>query len=596
MVGSGGPDGFPLGCGSLNTLLRQRAIQMADGLAYCLLARGQQFGEVVTYAALDAEARALAAQLRAQADRGERVLLLMPAERHFLTAFFACLYAGLIAVPVELPRPGRPLDKLRAIVADCTPRLAIMDQAACTARTDIVAELAELGCTCLAPEASARPFEPDAASSDTLALLQYTSGSTGAPKGVMVSHGNVLATLADLDAGFRHGPDSRMVSWLPVFHDMGLVYGVLQPLFGGFPGYLMQPVSFLQRPLRWLKAISDLKATHSAAPNFAYQLVCDALRPGDLDGLDLSCWQVALNGAEPLRAETLERFARIFGPCGLDPRTMSPGYGLAETTLKVAAKPRGAELRRLTVDPVALETGQVVARPQSAGRVLVGHGGSGIAARIEIVDPQRLTRCKSGQVGEIWVASPAVAQGYWRRADATAATFGAQLADTGEGPFLRTGDIGFVDADDLFVTGRLKDLIIVQGRNHYPHDIEATVQSCHPALRPDHGAAFAIDGEAGEQLVVVQEVQRRDARLIDASAIIADIRAAIAERHDLRADTIVLIAPGTLARTSSGKIQRGRCREAYLAGALRILHASERRGQSRQTTHPENEHVVGVAG
>ncbi len=593
---SRGTAGFaPSPFADLNQILQLRAAQTPDAVAYCVLLRGEQPGEAITYRDLDKGARAVAAHLLTFAAPGERVLLLLPAGRDFLFGFFGCLYAGLVAVPADLPRPGRALERLAAIARDCSASIALVPQAAVQGRADLTGALAALGCLCMPVDAAGETVANDLSSpgSNGLALLQYTSGSTADPKGVMVSHGNFLATLADLD-GWGHGPQSRMVSWLPVFHDMGLVYGVLQPLYNGFPSYLMNPASFLQRPMRWLRAITQFRATHSAAPNFAYQLCAETAKPDDIAALDLGSWQVALNGAEPVRDAVLTAFAERFAPCGFHPDTFCPGYGLAEATLKVSTKPRGTRLRRFQADVVALQQGRAEST-KAGGTVLVGVGRSDIGARIAIVDPATSLRAAPGHVGEIWVSSASVAQGYWQRPRETQAAFGARLADTDEGPFLRTGDLGFIDSGDLFVTGRLKDLIIVQGRNHYPQDIEATVQSADPALRADHGAAFSVPGADGERLVVVQEVRRSHLAGLVPAAILGNIRAAVSEAHDLRASSILLAAPGTVPKTTSGKIQRSRCRALYLAGALPAVHASDPFAPTVHSSPPEHGHAVTIA-
>jgi len=563
----------------LNHLLRTRAERTPERVAYHFSLDGDQFGEAITYGALDSRARAVAGLLLQHGRPGDRVLLL-DGGRAFLCALFGCLYAGMVAVCADLPRAGRPLTRLSRILCDAEPRIALGMAGATPQRPDLTALLAEWDCMPLSTnDAPVRPptqpvFHPGP---DALAWLQYTSGSVGDPKGVMVDHGNVLATLLDLDRAWRHGSDSCMVSWLPVFHDMGLVYGVLQPLYNGFPCYLMSPMSFLQQPTRWLHAISRFGATHCAAPNFAFRLCVETANPERLSRLDLRTVRVLLNGAEPLHDEVLRRFTQTFAPCGLDPDALCPGYGLAEATLKVSTKPRGAAIRRLAVDPQALERGRVIERPQAeGGRVLVGHGHSDIEAGIEIVDPHTLRRCAPGQIGEIWVTSASVARGYWRRPRETAEAFQARLGEADEGPFLRTGDLGFFDRGDLFITGRLKDVIVIFGRNHYPQDIERTVQACDAALRPDHGAAFAIDTGEGEELVIVQEVRRSVWRDLDAQRVVGHIREAVAQVHDLNVSAVALIAPGTIARTTSGKIQRAACRNGYLCGTLSLVHRSSR--------------------
>jgi acyl-CoA synthetase (AMP-forming)/AMP-acid ligase II len=372
-----------------------------------------------------------------------------------------------------------------------------------------------------------------------------------------------------MDLGWRHEADSVIVSWLPHFHDMGLVYGVLGPIFAGVACYLMPPVTFMQKPLRWLQAISTFKGTHSAAPNFAYDLCVRKIKPEDLPALDLSRWAVAVNGAEPIRIETLTRFTAAFGAAGLRDTAFCPGYGLAEATLKVTATPRGRGPVCLTVDGAALDRGQVaVVEPgQPGARTLVSCGMTAIDTDVVIVDPAARRRCDAGAVGEVWVAGSIVAAGYWNRPADTADTFGARLADEDGGPFLRTGDLGFLHGGELYIAGRLKDLIIIRGQNHYPQDIEQTVESLGPSLRSHGCAAFSLDADGEERLIVAQEIER-EARGADLTDLAGRIRQAVAEAHEVHVYDVVILRAGALPRTSSGKIRRQACRRAYADGTL----------------------------
>jgi len=408
------------------------------------------------------------------------------------------------------------------------------------------------------------------ATAENLAYIIYTSGSTGRPKGVMVTHGNLMANLRDLCGGWEHTADSVPVSWLPFFHDMGLIYGMLAPVYAGSPAYFMAPLAFLQSPVRWLRAFSHYRGTHAAAPNFAYDLCVRKVRERDREGLDLGSWRVAVNGAEPVRADTLDRFVEAFGPLGFRRRTFCPGYGLAEPTLTVPATPAADEPVSLAVRADALEQNRVAeaGAEDDGARTLVGCGDSVIDTRVAIVRPDERTRCDDDEIGEIWVAGATVAAGYWNRPEATGETFGARLA-TGEGPFLRTGDLGFVRDGHLYVTGRRKDVIIIRGQNHYPQDIEKTVEECHPAMRaPGCGAAFPVDVGGEERLVVVQEIDRK-ARDVDEEDVVECVREAVSRNHELQAHDVVLLRPGGVLKTSSGKVQRRACREAYLDGTLK---------------------------
>jgi len=398
----------------------------------------------------------------------------------------------------------------------------------------------------------------------------------------MVSHANLLSNSANLDHGWDHTPESVLVSWLPHFHDMGLIYGIIQPLYKGFWCVLMIPAAFTQQPLRWLQAISRYRATHSAAPNFAYELCVRKIAPEQRTALDLRSWRMALNGAEPIRLETLEQFAEMFAPCGFDRRALCPGYGLAEATLKVSATRWADEPATYTVQVAELEQHRVVAPTvlDQQTTTLVSSGRPALDTQVAIVHPETLTRCAPDEVGEIWVAGSGVTHGYWNRRDETERTFRAFLRDTCEGPFLRTGDLGFVRDGELFITGRLKDLIVINGRNYYPQDIEQTVERSHPAVRTSCCAAFSVTIDGEERLVVMAEIERRYrpgargepaevARLSpESEEIVKAMRRAVAEQHEVRLYDVQLLKVGSIPKTSSGKIQRHACRTSFLNGSL----------------------------
>jgi acyl transferase domain-containing protein/acyl-CoA synthetase (AMP-forming)/AMP-acid ligase II/acyl carrier protein len=539
-----------------------------------------QFGE------LDDRARRIAGALKRAGAAGERALLVFPPGLEFIAAFFGCLYAGTVAVPLYPPRRAGGLNaRLQAVADDCAARFvlssrAVLDDAMRALHRSGDAE--PVGIATDAIGAGSEHWAQPQIDFGSLAFLQYTSGSTGAPKGVMVTHGSLAATLEDMDQAYRHRSDSLIVSWLPLFHDLGLIYGALQPVFSGCSGVLLPPVSFLQRPLRWLKAITDYRATHSAAPNFAYELCVRRITAEDKVGLDLSSWEVSLNAAEPVREETMRRFVQCFAPCGLRPHVVSAGYGLAEATLKVTSVDNGMARRTLRVNSRALSENRVVPLPHDQpGQDVCSCGRTHIGSRIVIVNPDTCCRCAADGVGEIWVQGRAIAAGYFRRPAESAATFEARLADSGEGPFLRTGDLGFLADGELYVTGRLSDMIIVRGQNHYPHDIEMTVQQSHPALAPDCGAAFGLEEDGEERLVVVNEIGRRSLRDLDAEAVFTAIRRAVAEEHELQVHAIVLLQPSTLAKTSSGKVMRRACRAGFTAGTLDAV-AVWRHGRSER--------------
>ncbi|MFH8367578.1 SDR family NAD(P)-dependent oxidoreductase [Streptomyces sp. NPDC018031] len=529
---------------------------------------------------LDRRARAIAATLQRHVSPGDRALIVCPPGLDYLASFLGCIYARVIAVPVYPPDPvlvKRTLPRLVGVVADAEPAVVLATEPLAAAAGTFARHAPELGgphwlAVDRIGDGAADDWRQPAVDAADTAFLQYTSGSTGRPKGVMVSHRNLVHNLRCInDRLYGHEPDNHMVTWLPPYHDMGLIGGLLAPAFGAFPTTFMSPVAFLKQPLRWLRAISEHRATISGAPDFAYELCVERISEEERRDLDLSGWRVAFSGAEPVRARTLERFTRAFEAAGFRRSAFLPCYGLAEATLCVSAGDRGAQpvLRDLAAGALA-EHRAVTAAPGEAARSHVGSGPTIDDQRIHIVDPVTRTRLPEGGVGEIWVAGPSVAQGYWQRPAETAEVFGARLADTGEGPFLRTGDLGFLDGTELYVTGRSKDLIIVAGRNHYPQDIERTVEESDPRLRPGSGVACGYPADGEERLVILQEVTG----LPDAAAterIVAAIRARLAEEHGLRAHHIVLLRRGSIPKTSSGKLQRSAALREFLDGGLKRL-------------------------
>lgn len=546
--------------------------------AYSFLPDGDTDELRWTYAELDRQARAIGAALQASGATGGRALIFYPPGLDYIAAFFGCLYAGVVAVPTYPPRMNRSLPRTQAIVRDAQATIALTTGAVLSSLESLLSSASDLGeLEWIATDQLAEGLEDDwrepRITQQTLAFLQYTSGSTGTPKGVIVSHENLLHNSTLLAEGFGYSPETRCVTWLPLYHDMGLIGGVLQPLHGGFHNTLMSPMSFLRNPLRWLEVISSRRATLSGAPNFAYELCVRRMSGGQQTNLDLSMWDVAFTGAEPIRPDTLERFNSTFAPYGFRRGAFFSCYGLAEATLIVSGGPKDAPPYVHAVDRVALAqhriaepTGENIRqRMVSCGRVLPGQ-------RVVIVHPDSLTACAPAQVGEVWVAGGSVAQGYWNRLEETEQTFKAHLAGTGEGPFLRTGDLGYLLDGNLFITGRLKDIIIIRGRNHYPQDIEATVEQSDGALRPGCGAAFPVEVDNEERLVIVQEVESSGQSYAD--AIIEGIRRSVAVEHELQASTVVLVRPKTIPKTSSGKIQRHACRAKFLDGTLSVVKAS----------------------
>ena len=578
---------------TLVDILRYRAAHQSEQIAYTFLVDGESQEVSLTYQQLDQQARAIASQLQSFCQLGERALLLYPPGLDYIAAFFGCLYGGVIAVPAYPPRPKRSLLRLQAIIKDAQPTLALTTNPILSSleqRLDHAPQLETIGW--LATDELnynyANDWKEVNLSSDTIAFLQYTSGSTAAPKGVMVSHGNLIHNSAAIYQYFQHSDHSKVVTWLPLYHDMGLIGGVLQPLYGGFPATVMSPFMFLQRPLRWLETIAQTGATSSGGPNFAYDLCMRKIKPDQLPTLDLSSWDVAFNGAEPINPQTLEQFATTFAPWGFRREAFYPCYGMAEATLIVSGGLKTAPPVTKIVQSAALEKNQVISEQVEGQntRTLVGCGQTIPEQTIAIIDPEKLTPCSPTQVGEIWVSGASIAQGYWNQSQMTQEAFHASLNNTTE-PFLRTGDLGFLADGELFVTGRLKDVIIINGRNHYPQDIELSVEQCHPAIRPTGTAAFSVVVSGEEQLVVVAELEHRYFRElqrankatnnsnqpghVEIKDVIASVRRAISQHHDLQVYEVLLLKPGTISKTSSGKIQRHACRANFLAGTLKVV-------------------------
>jgi acyl-CoA synthetase (AMP-forming)/AMP-acid ligase II len=543
-------------------LLARRAAEQPDDQAFTFLGDGESPSDSTTWSALDAASRAVAATLARHVAAGDRVLVVCPPGLEFLAGFFGCLYAAAIAVPVPLPRPGRQdaaRARFHAILSDAVPAAVLTTESVLPLVNRLGQEDARLGQRqaraphVLAIDAIATgngtTWTPPSIGSDTTAFLQYTSGSTAEPRGVMVSHGNVLHNLESARAMATAGPVDASVSWLPPTHDMGLIEGLLQPVLRGHHAVLLPPASFLQRPIRWLRAIATCRAARSGGPNFAYDLCARRVTDADLEGLDLSCWRDAYNGAEPVRRETLAAFAARFRPAGFRPEAFRPCYGLAEATLLVAC-----------------------GRWNTSGTGSVACGTPAPATELAIVDPVTRHRCKPGETGEIWVSGPGVARGYWGARTLSAPVFGAKL-DGDDRAYLRTGDLGRLEDDGLHVTGRIKDVLIVRGQKHFPADIEMTAARADPAVLPFGVAAFAAGSSAdGDRIVIALEVERRWlARGRSADAVAAAVRGAVVDAHGIDIDDVVLLPPRMLPRTTSGKVQRYRCQERWRLGQLQAV-------------------------
>ncbi|GAA4601272.1 acyl-CoA synthetase (AMP-forming)/AMP-acid ligase II [Actinoplanes octamycinicus] len=555
--------------------LRLRREKQPDEAAYIFLRDGEEPGDTLTYRELDDDARSRAAALAGAGLAGGRAVLLYPSGLEFIRTLLGCLHARIAAAPVQVPNRRSSLRRLRRI-ADDAGTTTVLTTGAIKQRLEAdFADAPELhGLVLIDTESLVPPadgWSGAAPEPGDIALLQYTSGSTGDPKGVMVTHANFVANVAETEESWPLRTDDVVVSWLPLFHDMGMLFGIMLPLCAGIPAYLMAPEAFIRRPQRWLRAISRFRGTHAAAPSFAYDLCVRAAETAPGDALDLSCWRVAANGAEPVRWHTIEAFTERFAAAGFAAEAMCAGYGLAENTLKATASVESELPSVRWVSSRALREGR--AEPAVAGAAdvqpLVGSGRAAGRTRVRVVDPQTRALCPPGVVGEVWIHGPCVALGYLDRAGETAETFAARIAgDPTDAAYLRTGDLGFLVDDELYVTGRLKDVIIRSGRNYYPQDIELLAESAAEGLRTNCAAAFSVDDGRTEQLIVVVEADGRVLRATGPAQLRDRIHAAIRDGVRLDADQILLVQRGTVPRTSSGKVQRRACRSLYLDGQL----------------------------
>lgn len=579
---------------TLVDLLRYRATERPNAIAYTFLVDGEREKVSLTYGELDRQASAIAVYLQSYCSPGERALLVYPPGLDYIVAFFGCLYAGVVAVPAYPPRPNRSLKRLQTTIEDAQLNAILTTRSVFASLERQLSHTPQLKtlhwlATDEIDETLASEWHSPKIDGNHLAFLQYTSGSTAEPKGVMITHANLLHNLSWIYRRFEHNPQSKGVIWLPLYHDMGLIGGVLQPLYGGFPVILMSPLMFLQSPIRWLQAISRYRATTSGGPGFAYNLASRKVTPEQLADLDLSSWEVAFNGSEAISHEILEQFVRTFEPCGFRREAFYPCYGMAEATLIVSGGKKSNPVTVRKIQPEALANHLVAAEqnPERPHRTIVGCGHSLSDQTAIVVNPETLTQCKVNEVGEIWVSGKSIALGYWNQPEASERIFRAYLADTGEGPYLRTGDLGFIDNGEIFVTGRLKDVIIINGRNYYPQDIEWTVEQIHPSLKANGAAGFSVEVDGEEKLVIVAELERSYLRQmtngdrptngngngsgLEKEQLLRSIRRTISQEYDLPVHAALLLKPGAIPKTSSGKIQRYVCRENYLAGTLETL-------------------------
>ncbi|HET8932549.1 MAG TPA: fatty acyl-AMP ligase [Polyangiales bacterium] len=569
-------------CESLVELVLQRAEHQADRVAYVFHDFSPRAApdarEVTTFAELAADAKALASVLQSRGLHGQSVLLLFGSGLDFIRAYLACLLAGSHGVPLRPPLLPDYRQQVLLIAKDANARGVLCAkeiESRVSELFDQDPELSEL--PILTPDvrhsADTMWVDPQVGRDD-IALVQYTSGSTGVPKGVVVTHANLLHNEAAIREAFGHNADTVVVGWLPMFHDMGLIGNVLQTLYLGVPSILMDPLAFLQKPVRLLQLISRYRATTCGGPNFGYDLCVQRVQTAELESLDLSSWSLAYCGSEPVRMQTMQRFAAKFAPVGFRLEAFYPCYGLAECTLFVTGIDEKSAPVSLQVDPSALIDNLIREAPRDEGVAIVSCGYTRERDILRIVDPHTARVCPDGQVGEIWLTGNSVAQGYLHRSDLTDEVFRAVLAESDGRVYLRTGDLGFLRDGELYVSGRVKDLIIIRGTNHYPQDIEETAVRAHDGLRVGCGAAFSVERNGEEQLVLVQEVKRDTFSAEEVRELTACVRAAVARKHGLQLHDLVLVRGRAVPKTSSGKLQRRRCRMLYEAGDLRRITAA----------------------
>jgi acyl-CoA synthetase (AMP-forming)/AMP-acid ligase II len=564
---------------NLVDIVKIHSKEKPDDIAYTYLVDGEDQEVHITFGELDRQARNFAAALQKVSQSGDRALLLYPSGLEFIVAFLGCLYAGIIAAPTTVPHLKRSTPRLKLMMEDANAKIACTTRAVFEKIQSMLDEDYEFNKVNWIinediPENIFDTWKEPEVQPDDIAFLQYTSGSTSSPKGVMISNFNLIRTIEDLVIGSEFNDTSVMISWMPIFHDMGLIYGLLTPLYAGRPCYIMSPVTFMEKPFRWLKAISKYNGTHTGSPNFAFDVCAKKISEEEKLSLNLDKLKYVINAAEPVRLQTMKNFWAAFEKCGFNYDSFVPSYGLAEATVKVSTKKVGQAPSYCTLDVNEIEQNKLVflAEGDPNGYTNVGCGWTSIGADIQIVNPKTGELAAADEIGEIWIKSDTVAKGYWHNPKATLETFNASIPNYDGGPFMRTGDMGFIYKDELYIAGRIKDMIIIQGRNYYPQDIELTVEKCDPAVRPSCGAAFAIDDSVYEHLIIVQEIKREYRKNDNLQDTANAIRMAVAKFHGLRASAVVLIKPSTIEKTTSGKIQRHATRESFLHGALEVLY------------------------
>ncbi len=555
-------------------ILQQRAISQGEDTAYIFLKDGENKEIILTYQELETKAKAIALSLQQIVLPGSKALLVYPYSGglEFITAFFGCLYAGVVAVPCHPPKNRLTTVEVQTRIVSAGAEVVLTESSLFSKLKTQLSKWGHASLHCLNTDKINQKVDdwtPPKINADTLAFLQYTSGSTGEPKGVMITHGCLMQNQEMLKQAFGHTKDLVGVGWLPLFHDMGLIGNVIQPIYMGAYCVMISPISFVQKPIRWLQAISKYQATTSGAPNFAYDLLCDRVTEEQAAQLDLSSWEVAFCGAEPVQTATMKQFSRKFASCGFKSTAFYPCYGMAEATLIITGGDKAKSPTVKYLDKIALEENKVVIADNQPGTTtIVSAGYPWLDGTIAIADPDSLTECAANKIGEIWFSSSSVGQGYWQLPAKTQETFQASL--NGQGKYLRTGDLGFIDNRELYITGRLHDVLVFWGLNHYPQQIEQTVEQCHPGLKPNCGAAFSIEVEGKARLVVAQEIERTYRQFLVMDEVVAAIRWQIFQEHFIDIYSIVLLKPGRIPKTSSGKVQRSACKAMFLDGSLEV--------------------------
>ncbi|BET95949.1 AMP-binding protein [Xenorhabdus taiwanensis] len=558
-----------------NELLKYRATEFAEQRVFTFLGENQEELASLTYAQLYKQAKNLAGVLKEKGQDKDRILLLYPAGLDYVVAFYACLYAGMIAVPLYSPQNIRKIELISEIAKDSGARLALSTQKyldKVSSMSDSVLNELEWLATDRQVDTSTNWQDPIVKGAD-VAYLQYTSGSTSLPKGVVLTHETTLFHSEELSHHWHTTQESVLVSWLPHFHDLGQVFSILQPVYKGFHSVLMSPTTFIKQPYIWLKAISDYRATHSCGPDFAYSHSVKNVSKAQLSTLNLSSWLVAINAAEPVRANTIRAFYDHFAEAGLRESTQCPSYGLAESTLVMVSDAVNEKPYFLVCNAAKLRKNQIeIEIESSSSQILVSNGKTELDTQVKIVDIDNYHALEESQIGEIWLSGKSIAAGYWQNPEATEETFKAKLSQSIENrEYLRTGDLGFIYEGNLYITGRLKDLIVIRGTNHYPQDIEQTVELSHGLIRNGYCAAFSVENEDIEQLVVVAERNRYYVGEIDYDEVFDKVKKTISARHNLDVSYILIVSPGSITKTTSGKIQRRKCKTEFLNSTLKTV-------------------------